>query len=230
MLALNTLIRTSQIIVNSSLLKPLSIARLSIPAYLAKISVIKRPGLELKTNFNDTKLSFDYTLSGKTYKKSLPYVWLRSNCRCSQCYNSTTEELEMSLLDVTTGANPVEIIDAKESDRTEIVWSDNHKSSYNLVELCDSLFESEIRQSNSQSKPVFWNNKSLGESNGFPSVDYEAYLRDDDFLRKALQSIVKYGAVIINNVRFINQWCFFKKIYLLQLISILRFLKEKMKS
>ncbi len=200
---MNILIRSAALTSHSlicSLLRPKSIRNLSISSDLVKKFVIKKSEFELKTKFRATNFTFEYNLKGNTYHKALPYAWLRSYCRCPQCYSTSNEELELSLLDVTSGVHPVDIMESNKNDRTEIVWNDNHKSSYNLVELVDTLFESEIRKSNSESSPLFWDKEILSEKNGLPSVDYETYLRDEGSLRKALQSIVKYGAILIDNV------------------------------
>jgi hypothetical protein len=54
---------------------------------------------------------------------------------------------------------------------------------------------------NKASSRFLWNEflwQSLG--NAFPSVEYKSYLTDDSVLKKALQSILKYGFVLVRNV------------------------------
>ena len=77
-----------------------------------------------------------------------------------------------------------------------------HKSTYDLEELAKAGLITEIRKKLPQANaPVLWNNRKLTEAtNGFPQIDYSAYVSNPAVLNQALESILKYGAVIIKNV------------------------------
>ena len=62
------------------------------------------------------------------------------------------------------------------------------------------MFANELHRHNPDSKQILWDNEVLKSSKGFKSIAYDEYLNDDNMLKKALQSIIQFGAVIIENV------------------------------
>ena len=79
---------------------------------------------------------------------------------------------------------------------------DEHKSEYNLIDLAKFAFSNELRKQNQKNKRVFWNNKIFkNQIKSFTTVDYNKYLTDDETLKCSLDSIFRYGAVLIKNVK-----------------------------
>jgi hypothetical protein len=69
--------------------------------------------------------------------------------------------------------------------------------------LSKELFENKIRESNNESSKHLWNSqtsKSINKDHCFNTIEYKEYMNDDKMLKKALQSILKYGAALIENV------------------------------
>lgn len=64
------------------------------------------------------------------------------------------------------------------------------------------MFENDLRKINADSKLVTWDQKYVQELNGLPTVNYQDYMSGDNALKKALRSLIKYGAVIVNNVSY----------------------------
>ena len=63
----------------------------------------------------------------------IDYFWLRDHCRCNLCYNHETFQRKVSLSDI---PDDVTVIGSTlEGELFDVVWSDKHKSSYDLAFL-----------------------------------------------------------------------------------------------
>ena len=70
------------------------------------------------------------------------------------------------------------------------------------------VFEEELNKLNNKYKKFFWNSKTLTEdSNGFKTVEYDSFMNNECAFKDALNSVLIYGAVLVQNVVivFINR-------------------------
>lgn len=82
-----------------------------------------------------------------------------------------------------------------------ILGEDGHRSKYDFRDLSKYIFESEIEKTKSYSNKIFWDKDVLeNKLNGFLKFDYQSYMNDNKVLKKSFESIIKYGAVLIENV------------------------------
>ncbi|RNA34896.1 trimethyllysine mitochondrial isoform X1 [Brachionus plicatilis] len=154
-------------------------------------NVTRKLHFETKFGKNSLEIFSKIAKSSRHY----PYLWLRDNCKCSKCYNYIADEIDIDLTTIpdTIRPNKIESIDQK---TFSILWNDGHKSEYDLEKLYNYSLKS-LNQSKEEKK--LWNKLVLGQK-GIPKFNYNNYLNDDSILRLTLQSIKKYGAVIIENV------------------------------
>lgn len=135
--------------------------------------------------------------------KSLPYIWLRTNCMCPSCYNRAAEECEIDLAKTDLiSSQPIEITELTNnalSKSIRVIWSDGHKSEFELNELA-RLITGLQQQQSQQSFKTLWNHEILERCQGVTRLSYSDYMNDDLILRQALSQVYKYGAVIINQV------------------------------
>lgn len=154
---------------------------------------------ELTTSFQESCLTLDYKVtSSNQYLKKLPYVWLRNNCKCPKCYDEVTEENELDLSQTPVDIKPSHVEQNSEKESFEITWEDGHKSVYNQNHLYQYVFRNDLYKLNATSSQFLWNRQSLAST--IPSVEYNAYVSDDAVVKLALQSLIRYGFVMVKNV------------------------------
>ena len=72
-----------------------------------------------------------------------------------------------------------------------------------MKEVVNDAFTKEIKSQQDDNNFFLWNQQLMFDNKCLKSFDYESYLKDDEVLSKALESVKKYGAVLINNVKHI---------------------------
>ncbi|MDH3748524.1 MAG: TauD/TfdA family dioxygenase [Gammaproteobacteria bacterium] len=114
---------------------------------------------------------------------SLPHLWLRDNCGCSDCRIAQTSEKKFILADVPVDLEPstVDLVD----DRLNIVWPDGHQSSYDGAML----------RSVGADRSVTW---SPWPAQFVPQrFDFRRFLSDDRKAAECLREFRDKGAIIL---------------------------------
>ena len=62
------------------------------------------------TTFNNNSVEFR---ANENNIKKYPYIWLRDHCKCSTCFNQTTEELEFDLSEIPLDIKPSSVKNLK---------------------------------------------------------------------------------------------------------------------
>jgi gamma-butyrobetaine dioxygenase len=134
---------------------------------------------------------------GDGHRSVFHYVWLRDNCSCAACGESSTLQRRIDgLLRIPSDVTPskVEVDDAR---RLKIHWSpDQHQTLFEptwLREHCYSKAERERRRH----KPILWG-KELGSR--IPTADFDAVVRDDARRLEAMLLLRDYGFVRFQGV------------------------------
>lgn len=85
-----------------------------------------------------------------------------------------------------------------------------------MIDLANLAFENELKEQFGNKK-LLWNKKILDDNGGLQTFRYENYMTDKDVLKEALKAILKYGAVLINNVVISKKFIsfFFKDFFIL---------------
>ncbi|PSS00796.1 hypothetical protein BD289DRAFT_423336 [Coniella lustricola] len=131
---------------------------------------------------------------------AVPHVWLRENCRCSECVNQATMQRNFSVFDLPEGIAPKTI--TLEPAGMRISWNhENHESLYDWDFLKRNIGRRRQRYPNSNQVHVHWTSKFLG---GPPTVQYEEVMDSTSTkgLAKLTDALVRRGVVFVENTPF----------------------------
>ncbi len=130
-------------------------------------------------------------------KSKFHSIWLRDNCACPLCIDTTTKERIYDLSDIPDSIKPL-AISVTCDGALEIIWShNNHKSIYHPERLrvhCYSNLKSIDKQDSEQK---LWNS-SFQEH--IPIFDTQLFLEDDNVRYEFLRSVQKYGISLLTGV------------------------------
>lgn len=135
-------------------------------------------------------------INGEVLK--FPFVWLRDNCLCEQCFHPIAKSRNHwsdSHLDI----KPKEIAEWKDS--VQVTWEDNHKSNYeyNWLKIRSFTTEHQRKYDEIIYKPpkITWHGE---EFNSICSKhDYNEIVKTDEALYNWLYKLSQYGVAIIKN-------------------------------
>ncbi|XP_022082911.1 gamma-butyrobetaine dioxygenase-like isoform X2 [Acanthaster planci] len=128
------------------------------------------------------------------YEGTYPYVWLRDNCRCSECFSPPSLQRMSKMSDLDPEVMPLseELLD--EGSKLRVTWPDQHRSEFDAAWLNRQRF-SEMQQ-DTVSCPI---RKSWGaELNGrIPAFDFQKLLQDDLELYNWLDVLNTKGLALV---------------------------------
>lgn len=124
------------------------------------------------------------------------YMWLRHNCFCTGCGNSSDGIRSITILDVPAGISPVSI--ELNGDRLQVTWRDQHPSEYSASWLRANCYAETSRQKRLSFKPTLWRASEIIDQ--FPTVDYHAACDDELVRLDMFEKLRDYGIVRIDNV------------------------------
>ena len=82
--------------------------------------------------------------------------------------------------------------------------SDGHVSSYELLKVAEYVFEEDIKKKQNKNKKFSWNKQLIEEKFDELKFNYDDFMNSNDLvLKDSLESLVKYGFMIVKNVRTI---------------------------
>ena len=123
-----------------------------------------------------------------------PYVWLRDNCRCNGCYNTSCLQRETFMADLDPEVIPVSESVVNDGRALEVVWPDQHRSTFDAVWLdCQRFSESEV-------DPVSFPDVNVwgAEMNGnIKTFDYNAILNTDTEFYNWLWTLQTTGLALV---------------------------------
>ncbi|XP_019626570.1 PREDICTED: gamma-butyrobetaine dioxygenase-like [Branchiostoma belcheri] len=129
-----------------------------------------------------------------------PYVWLRDNCQCPQCFNPDSRSRRVLMNDLDVNVSPVRVeLQAKKS-LLSVDWPQGHQSQYDcqwLRERCFSPQALSERERDWQRKTQLWGAEL---AHNLPKADFPAILTDDRVLHDFLVVLDSVGLVLLQNV------------------------------
>lgn len=176
-----------------------ALRQFSYKHYLKSISKILRNQLhrtDILQKFSKDK-HLDLIIQGETFK--FPFVWLRDNCQCEQCFNTTAKSriLDWSKFDL--NIRPQDVVES--DNELKVTWIDGHKSRYNLDWLKFRGFTPESQRKYNET--IYRPKKIPWRGDEFDKVcsehDYNEILRSDEALYNWLDIFSIYGVAIIQN-------------------------------
>ncbi|XP_071809590.1 gamma-butyrobetaine dioxygenase-like [Asterias amurensis] len=130
------------------------------------------------------------------YEGRYPYVWLRDNCRCSQCYHSSSWQRSSKVGDLDPDVIPSseELIDDGRFMR--VIWPDGHRSEFSADWLNRQRFSESEKDVVSSPELQRWG----GELNrNIPTFAFKKLLQDDQELYKWLNVLTTKGIAIVQD-------------------------------
>ncbi|KAM4017121.1 gamma-butyrobetaine dioxygenase isoform 1-T3 [Anomaloglossus baeobatrachus] len=124
-----------------------------------------------------------------------PYVWLRDNCQCPECFlhSAIARKLPIENLDVNTGLGNINLTD---TNKVSITWPDDHQSEFDASWLKKRCFSKTSRAEMNEElflqKQQYW-----GSDLKIPTMSYEDVLHCDQTAFKWLCALRKMGIVVL---------------------------------
>ncbi|PSN42314.1 hypothetical protein C0J52_18217 [Blattella germanica] len=136
-------------------------------------------------------------VSSQSWPQSLKlsYVWLRDHCRCYKCYNHTTNQRSLDLLDIPPDIQP-ESSSIKDNE-LEIRWMDGHVSRYLLHWLWDNTYNQYVAARTHDYQ--LWSKESK-EIKKIAQEDVDHFMATEKGLFDVVKSLVDFGVGFVTNV------------------------------
>ncbi|XP_022082697.1 gamma-butyrobetaine dioxygenase-like [Acanthaster planci] len=129
------------------------------------------------------------------YEGTYPYVWLRDNCRCSECLHASSFQRLFLMADLDPEVVPLseELVD--EGGVLRITWPDQHRSDFDAAWLNRQRFSGSDDGSTVNSPELeMWG----AELNGnIPTFDFQKVLQDDRELYNWLSVLNTKGLALV---------------------------------
>ena len=133
-----------------------------------------------------------------------PYNFLRDNCKCPQCFESSSKQkLFNTARDLKMNIEVEEAIVSEDGQHLKCVWPGDHESKYTLEWLCKMRLpeENELVRHNSDSilkdELIVWNREMMQDK--IPLYDYNTVMNEDKTLFDFLYCFYQHGILLLND-------------------------------
>ncbi|XP_023707783.1 gamma-butyrobetaine dioxygenase isoform X2 [Cryptotermes secundus] len=128
-----------------------------------------------------------------------PSVWLRDNCQCPKCFNTTMQSRTVDWKYFDINIKPTHVM--AEENQLKLVWNDGHESDYDLNWLLERSFTENVRKEwMKQHYPmtrISWGTVDFNKI--LKKYDFNDILNSDATLLDWLENIATYGIALIDN-------------------------------
>lgn len=148
-------------------------------------------------NNNKTDDLLNIVIRGESLQ--FPYLWLRENCQCEQCYHTSAQSriLDWSKFDLDVRPKAV----SKDQNSLRVMWNDGHTSQYNFNWLKFRGFTPENQKNYTETiykpKQITWHNEDFDKI--FSKHEYNDLLNSNEALYNWLYKLSVYGVALIQN-------------------------------
>lgn len=157
----------------------------------------------------DSKKTFVEVMVGGD-SRQINCLWLRDNCRCSECFNEETLQKNVLVHQLPPEPRPKKI--KMETKNMEVRWTDGHVSNYNLKWLFDNSFPGRSKKV----ERVLWDAGTLANVTHVP---YAEFMQDDHTLKEFVSNLLKFGVSFVRGcpdtieetARVAERLCFIQK-------------------
>ncbi|XP_035663162.1 gamma-butyrobetaine dioxygenase-like [Branchiostoma floridae] len=129
-----------------------------------------------------------------------PYIWLRDNCQCPQCFKRDSRCRLILMSDLDVNVSPVRVESQARGGLLSVEWSDGHQSRYDWQWLKERCFSPQVmseRGKGWQRKTRLWGAELTHD---LPKADFPVLLTDDRALYDFLVILDSVGLVLAQNV------------------------------
>uniref|UniRef100_A0A8R1HXJ8 Trimethyllysine dioxygenase, mitochondrial n=1 Tax=Caenorhabditis japonica TaxID=281687 RepID=A0A8R1HXJ8_CAEJA len=137
-------------------------------------------------------LKIEYEIEGKKSELTVPFVWLRDHCTSSKCFHAPTNQRKANCTDLFSRSKVERKDQVKLSENNSIFidWIDGHRSEFHIDELLGKAIS---KNQCVKSVRKLWNHAELEKVPEISSKSLD--------LKKFSENLVKYGVVVINDVK-----------------------------
>ncbi|XP_071488571.1 gamma-butyrobetaine dioxygenase-like [Diadema antillarum] len=139
----------------------------------------------------------DEGVNGGTAKNSFPYVWLRDNCRCNECFNKNSKSRMVSLQGLLARCGVETVMRSEDGKSMTIQWKDGHVSHYPVAWLRCNVFSDSDPDPVADLPPQLWDAATCRDRIRF--FDFNDLLSDDRALFTLLREVKELGIAVIEN-------------------------------
>lgn len=128
-----------------------------------------------------------------------PFIWLRDNCQCPQCFASSSLSRIILLQDLSRDVHPTAVEVTKDGQGVALRWSDGHSSVFSASWLLRRAFNSSSRSQRLQNiklKKILWDSEKFKD---MPQVHFSDLLANDAAFLKFLQDVEELGLCIVKD-------------------------------
>ncbi|XP_022082645.1 gamma-butyrobetaine dioxygenase-like [Acanthaster planci] len=123
-----------------------------------------------------------------------PYVWLRDNCRCPDCYHPSSGQRTCDPAEMNPDIKPASEAILDDGKVLQITWPDQHRSDFGVAWLNRQRFSNNERDTVGSPELEMWG----GELNGkIPAFDFEKLFQDDLELYNWLEVLNTKGLALV---------------------------------
>ncbi|KAK4204206.1 putative Trimethyllysine dioxygenase [Triangularia verruculosa] len=132
-------------------------------------------------------------VSGTKKRESLPYFWLRDNCRCASCINQDTRQRNFNTFAIPTDIKPSNVSSTAEG--VSVQWSDGHQSQYDW-DFIQHYVKGDKRDRSVTHDLHYWG-AEIAENQ--PTVSYNDVMNSEKGVAELTARIQKYGFSFIDS-------------------------------
>merc|ERR1712032_943114 len=136
------------------------------------------------------------SIDGK--EEEFPWVWLRDNCQCTQCYEAISRCRIHNLTEWEIGVKPSKV--EVDQGAVKVDWEGGHFSSFPLAWLKERSFREEARavyREKVATPQDLWGCELVDR---IPTADFTQVMEDDDALLDWLETLDRLGFVLVRGV------------------------------
>ncbi|XP_041975210.1 gamma-butyrobetaine dioxygenase-like [Aricia agestis] len=147
--------------------------------------------------FRENEDILDLNIHGEILK--FPYVWLRDNCQCAECFHPTAKSRVVDWAKFNLDSKPKDVI--KDENSLQVTWDDGHESRYKINWLKLRSFTDKHRKNYNDT--IFKPTKKTWHGNNFQKIlskhEFSGIINDDKQLFKWIHDLSVYGVALIKN-------------------------------
>ncbi|XP_022082653.1 gamma-butyrobetaine dioxygenase-like [Acanthaster planci] len=128
------------------------------------------------------------------YEGTYPYVWLRDNCRCSECFSPAVTQRKVKMGDTNPDIKPSSESIVADGKVLRITWPNQHLSEFDAAFLNRQRFSEMQKDAVSCPKRQSWGADLNGR---IPTFDFQKLLQDDLELYNWLDVLNTKGLAVV---------------------------------
>ncbi|KAK4179532.1 putative Trimethyllysine dioxygenase [Triangularia setosa] len=130
---------------------------------------------------------------GARKRESLPYFWLRDNCRCASCINQDTRQRNFDTFAIPSNIKPLNVSSTAEG--VSVKWSDDHQSLYDW-DFIQHYVEGDKRDRSVTHGLHYWGAEIAEQQ---PTVSFKDVMDSEKGVAELTAKIQNYGFSFIDS-------------------------------